>query len=88
MINPKDSSLRDIPETTLLLFLKLCDPGDTDISGDISEYSWSQISELSKVHGVTPFLFYRTRQLGIPIPENIKKEWLGIYLYSLAQGQK
>jgi hypothetical protein len=81
-------SRKDIPESTLLLFLALCDPFREEISGDISEASWTHISELSKLHGLTPFLFYRTRHLGIPVPEKIKKEWLGIYLYSLAQDQK
>ncbi len=88
MIKSEDTSLRDIPESTLFLFLKLCGPGDTKISGDISQQSWDQISELARFHGVTPFLFYRTRQLGIQLPEEIKKEWLGIYLQSLAQDQK
>ncbi len=81
-------ALKSIPESTLLLFLKLCDPGDTDISGDISQQGWEDISELARLHGLAPFLFYRTRQMGIPVPENIKKEWLEIYLYSLAQDQK
>jgi hypothetical protein len=53
-----------------------------------SEQTWTHISDLSKLHGVTPFLFYRTRQLGIPVPEKIRKEWLGIYLYGLAQEKK
>jgi hypothetical protein len=81
-------SLNEIPESTLRIFLALCDPFRTDIPGDISDDSWSQLSELARLHGVTPFLFYRSRQLGIPVPEKIKKEWLGIYLYSLAQDQK
>ena len=57
-------------------FIELCDPFREEISGDISQQSWEHISHLSKLHGVTPYLFYRTRQLGIPIPEEIKKEWL------------
>jgi len=81
-------SRNDIPESTLVLFLALCDPFREAVPGDISQQSWENISELSKLHGVTPFLFYRTRQMGIPVPEKIKKEWLGIYLYSLAQEQK
>ncbi len=81
-------ALNKTPESTLVLFLKLCDPCDTDFPGDISQQGWEDISELARLHGLTPFLFYRARQLGISIPDEIKKEWLGIYLYSLAQDQK
>ena len=69
-------------------FLQLCDPRRDSLAVSASDISWENISELSKLHGVTPFLFYRTRQLGIPVPEKIRKEWLGIYLYNLAQDQK
>jgi hypothetical protein len=62
-------------------FLELCDPFREEIPGDISEDSWTHISELSKLHGVTPFLYYRARSLGIKLPEQIEKEWLGIYVY-------
>ena len=77
-----------ITESTLLLFLALCDPFREEIPGDISEDSWTHISELSKLHGVTPFLFYRVRFLGIPVPDKIMKEWLGIYLYQIAEEKK
>jgi len=77
-----------ITESTLLLFLALCDPFREEIPGDISEDSWTHISELSKLHGVTPFLFYRVRSLGIPVPDKIMKEWLGIYLYQIAEEKK
>ncbi len=77
-----------IPESTLLLFLALCDPFREEIPGDISQQSWEHISELSKLHGVTPFLYYRTRSLGIKLPEQLEKEWLGIYLFQIAQEQK
>ena len=72
----------------MTIFLDLCDPQRDSLAVTASEQTWSRISDLARLHGVTPFLFYRTRQLGIPIPEKIKKEWLGIYLYSLAQDQK
>ncbi len=77
-----------ITESTLLLFLALCDPFLGEIPGDISEDSWTHISELSKLHGVTPFLFYRTRSLGMKLPDQIEKEWLGIYLYQIAEEKK
>ncbi len=77
-----------IPESTLLLFLALCDPFREEIPGDISQQSWEHICELSRLHGVTPFLYYRTRSLGIKLPEQIEKEWLGIYLYQLAEEKK
>jgi hypothetical protein len=81
-------SREGITESTLLLFLALCDPFREEIPGDISEDSWTHISELSKLHGVTPFLFYRVRSLGISVPEKIMKEWLGIYLYQIAEEKK
>ena len=77
-----------IPESDLLLFLELCNPFSTSVPGDISEDSWTHISELSKLHGVTPFLYYRARSLGIKLPEQIEKEWLGIYLYQIAEEKK
>ncbi len=69
-------------------FLELCDPRRDSLAVSASDISWENISDLSKRHGVTPFLFYRTRQLGIPVPEDIKREWLGYYLYQLAEEQK
>jgi hypothetical protein len=72
----------------MTVFLDLCDPSRDSLAVSASDISWENISELSKLHGLTPFLFYRTRQLRIPVPEKIRKEWLGIYLYSLAQDQK
>jgi len=77
-----------IPESTLLLFLVLCDPFREEIPGDISQQSWDHISALSKLHGLTPFLYYRARSLGIKLPEQIEKEWLGIYLYQIAGEKK
>jgi hypothetical protein len=72
----------------MTIFLELCDPFRQAISSFPSEEDWHSISELSKLHGVTPFLYYRTRSLGIKLPEQIEKEWLGIYLYQIAQEQK
>ena len=77
-----------IPESDLLLFLELCNPFSTSVPGDISEDSWTHISELSKPHGVTPFLYCRARSLGLKLPEQIEKEWLGIYLYQIAEEKK
>jgi hypothetical protein len=81
-------SRNDIPEPDLLLFLSLCNPFSTSIPCDISEDLWTHISHLSKLHGVTPFLYYRARSLGIKLPEQIGKEWLGIYLYQIAEEKK
>jgi len=79
---------KEIPETDLLLFLELCDPFRKAISSVPSEESWHFLSELSKLHGVTPFFFYRVRSLGISVPNKIMKEWLGIYLYQIAGEKK
>jgi hypothetical protein len=75
-------------DQNLTTFLDLCDPFRQAISDVPSEESWHSISELSKLHGVTPFLYYRARSLGIRLPDEIEKEWLGIYLYQIAQEQK
>ena len=69
-------------------FLELCDPQRDSLAALASESSWHSISELSKLHGVTPFLYYRVRSLGIKLPEQIEKEWLGIYLYQIAKKKK
>jgi len=69
-------------------FLDLCNPFCYSLSSIPSEEGWDHISQLSKLHGVTAFLFYRTRSLGVPLPDRIKKEWLGYYLYNLAQEQR
>ncbi len=69
-------------------FLALCDPSRDSLAVSAAEQTWNQISELARLHGVTSFLFYRTRQLGISVPEEIKKEWLGIYLYQIAAERK
>ena len=69
-------------------FIELCDPYRQGISSVPSDEDWHSISQLSKLHGVTPFLFYRARSLGIKLPEQIEKEWLGHYLYQIAEEQK
>jgi len=69
-------------------FLELCDPRRNSLAVSASDISWESISELSKLHGVTSFLFYRTRSLGIKLPEQIEKEWLGYYLYQIAEEKK
>jgi len=69
-------------------FLGLCDPRQDSIATSASDISWENISELSKLHGLTPFLYYRARSLGIKLPEKIEKEWLGIYLYQIAGEKK
>jgi hypothetical protein len=72
----------------MTIFLELCDPFRQAISSVPSEEAWHSISHLSKLHGVTPFLYYRARSLGIKLPEQIEKEWLGIYLYQMAEEKK
>jgi hypothetical protein len=69
-------------------FLELCDPRRDSLAVSASDISWGSISDLSKLHGVTPFLFYRTRSLGIELPKQIEKEWLGYYLYQIAAEKK
>jgi hypothetical protein len=79
------SNLRDnIRESDLLFFLQLCDPRRDSLATSASEQEWELISFLARLHGVTPFLFYRARSLGIKLPPQIEKEWLGIYLYQIA----
>jgi len=75
-------------DQNLTTFLDLCDPFSTSVPGDISEDSWTHISELSKPHGVTPFLYYRIRSLGLKLPDQIEREWLGHYLYQIAEEKK
>jgi len=72
----------------MTIFLELCNPSCSSLSTLPSEEGWYSLSELSKLHGVTPFLYYRARSLGIKLPEQIEKEWLGIYLYQIAEEQK
>jgi hypothetical protein len=58
------------------------------LAGSASEQEWEHISFLARLHGVTPFLFFRIRSLGFKLPEQIEKEWLGIYLYQIAEEKK
>ena len=91
MITAVNNPITELPMTNdqnLTTFLELCDPFRQAISSVPSEESWHYISHLSKLHGVTPFLYYRARSLGLKLPEQIEKEWLGIYLYQIAQEQK
>lgn len=77
-----------LPDDILTTFLELCDPWRDSISSIPSDESWPSISELSELHGVAPFLFYRTRSLGIKLPRPIKREWLGYHLYQMAEEKK
>jgi hypothetical protein len=72
----------------MTLFLQLCDPRRDSLATSASEQDWHSIFALSKLHGVTPFLYYRARSLGLKLPEQIEKEWLGIYLYQIAEEKK
>src|SRR4030067_3858550 len=80
--------MTQIPNDLMTIFIELCNPFSTSVPAVRSEEDWHHISELSKLHGVTPFLYYRARSLGIKLPEQIEKEWLGIYLYQIAEEKK
>ncbi|MEW6375280.1 MAG: nucleotidyltransferase family protein [Thermodesulfobacteriota bacterium] len=69
-------------------FLELCDPRRDTLAASASEQDWHSISQLSKLHGVTSFFYHRVKSLGISLPESLNKDWLGIYLYQIAQEQK
>ena len=69
-------------------FLDLCDPFRQGISSVPPDEDWNSISELSKLHGVTAFLYYWARSLGIELPEQLNREWLGHYLYQIAEEKK
>jgi len=81
-------SRNGIPETDLSLFLQLCNPFSSSAPNNVSNASWHSLSELSKLHGVTPFLYYRAMSLGIKLPDQIGKEWLGYHLYQIAKEKK
>jgi len=53
-----------------------------------SEEDWHHISDLARLHGVIPFLFHRVQSLGISLPTKLEKEWLGYYLYQIAEENK
>jgi len=80
--------MTQIPDNLIATFIDLCNPFCSSLSALPSGEDWHSISELSKLHGVTPFLYYRTRSLGIKLPEQIEKKWLGFYLYQIAEEQK
>ena len=89
----KETRLTQLPNylmtnDLMTTFLELCDPRRDTFAASASDISWETISELSKLHGVTPFFYYRVRSLGLKLPEQIEKEWLGIYLYQIAEEQK
>ena len=75
-------------DQNLTTFLDLCDPFRQAISSVPSDEDWNSISQLSKLHGVTAFLYYRIRSLGISLPDKLMKEWLGYYLYQIAEEKK
>jgi hypothetical protein len=89
-MNPIDpsNSVPQLPNNLMTVFIELCDPFSTSVPNNVTDDSWHSISELSKLHGVTSFLFYRARSLGIKLPEEIEREWLGYYLYQIAEEKK
>jgi len=72
----------------LTTFLELCNPSCTSLSSSLSEDDWNSISQLSQRHGLTPYFFYRVKSLGISLPEDINKKWLGSFLYQIAEERK
>ena len=80
--------MTQFPNNLITTFIELCNPFCSSLSALPSEEGWYSISELFKLHGVTPFLFHRVRSLEISLPDKIMKEWLGIYLYQIAEEQK
>jgi hypothetical protein len=80
--------MTQLPNYLMAAFIELCNPFSTSVPNNVSNEDWHSISELSKLHGLTPFLFYRVKSLGIPLPERIMKEWLGTYLRQIAEEQK
>jgi hypothetical protein len=73
--------ITQLPSNSMTIFLDLCNPFSTSVPVVTTDEDWNSISHLSKLHGVTPFLYYRARSLGLKLPEQIEKEWLGYYLY-------
>lgn len=72
-----------LPES--LIFLELCNPFSSSTPGSISEDSWSYISQLAQLHGGTPFLYYRTKTLGISLPPQVMEEWRRSYFVQIAK---
>jgi hypothetical protein len=72
----------------MTVFIELCDPRRDSLAVSASDISWENISELSKLHGVTSLLFHRKRSLGIKLPDQIEREWLGYHLYQIAEEKK
>ena len=69
-------------------FLSLCNPLCASLSAVPSEEDWNEISRLAQWHGLTPFFFYQMKSLGIPLPEELKKRWLGSFLFQMGWEQK
>jgi hypothetical protein len=72
-----------LPES--LIFLELCNPFSSSTPGSISEDSWSYISQLAQLHGITPFLYYRTKTLGISLPPQLMEEWRRSYIIQVTK---
>ena len=72
----------------LTTFLELCNPSCKSLSYSPSDDDWNGISQLSQRHGLTPYFFYHVKSLGISLPEDINKKWLGSFLYQIAEERK
>jgi len=69
-------------------FLSLCNPLCASLSFSLSEVDWNEISRLAQWHGLTPFFFHRMESLGISLPEELRKRWIGSFLFQMGQERK
>ena len=72
----------------LTTFLEFCNPSCKSLSFSPSDDDWNGISQLCRRHGLTPYFFYHVKSLGISLPEDINKKWLGSFLYQIAEERK
>jgi hypothetical protein len=77
--------MTQLPNDLMTTFLELCDPFRQAISSVPSDEDWNSISQLSKLHGVTPFFYYRAKALGLSLPPQLMKEWRQNYLLQIVR---
>ena len=69
-------------------FLEFCNPLCASLSAAPLEEDWNEISRLAQWHGLTPFFFYRMKTLGITLPEELRRRWVGSFLFQMGQERK
>ena len=69
-------------------FLELCNPLCASLSVALLEEDWNEVSRLAQWHGLTPFFFYRMKTLGVSLPEELSRRWVGSYLFQMGQERK